>query len=169
MMNLVFVNCYDKNAGFRIQKFTGKFQPFFHHRQPLTMPPSIIRIHIIIIILPVPCPGIIRRIDVYAVHFSLIQVFQELERVVVIGFDDGVPQFVIRRVFDFGDGFERREDWFADEGYGYKFVEWQCSLFGGRFVYAQRVFFVDFEDGVYVIDFACFAGDGRTAPDGYAV
>ena len=59
---------------------------------------SVRAVHIIVIVFPILGPCIIGRVDVNAVHLFCIQVLQQLESMVVIGFDEGMPKVAVRRV-----------------------------------------------------------------------
>ena len=58
----------------------------------------VISIHVVVVVLPIPCTTIIGRVDVNAVHFSCVQVFQQLEGMVVVCLDQGMPKVAVRRV-----------------------------------------------------------------------
>ena len=68
----------------------------------------IVAIHIIVVVFPVPCACIVRRIDVDAIHLPGIEVFQKLQGMVVVRLDQRVPQVTIRRIADLVDGLEIR-------------------------------------------------------------
>ncbi len=53
------------------------------------MPPSVVDVYIVIVVLPVSRPCVVRRVDVDAIHLAGVEVFEELEGMVVIGFDEG--------------------------------------------------------------------------------
>ena len=57
---------------------------------------SIIAVHIVVVIFPVLCAGIVGRIDIDAVNFSGIEVFQKLQGVIVVRFNQRVPKIAIR-------------------------------------------------------------------------
>lgn len=45
-----------------------KSQPPAHHRQPLGVPPTVVAVDVVVVVFPVPCVGVVGRIDVDAVH-----------------------------------------------------------------------------------------------------
>ena len=61
---------------------------------------GIVAIHIVVIVFPVSRPCVIGRVDVDTIHLSGIEVFQQLERMVVVRLDQRVPQVAVRRIAD---------------------------------------------------------------------
>mgnify|MGYP005848308231 CR=1 FL=1 len=59
---------------------------------------SVRAVHIIVIIFPILGSRVIGRVDVNAVHLFCIQILQQLESMVVIGFDEGMPKIAVRCV-----------------------------------------------------------------------
>ena len=62
------------------------------------MLPLIIFINKSIVIFPFIFTCIVRRVDVDAVHLFRIQVFQQLQGMVVISLDQRMPQIAVRRI-----------------------------------------------------------------------
>ena len=62
------------------------------------MPISIRTIHVIVVVLPVFCTGVIRRINVYAIYLLCIEIFQKLQRMVIIRFNQGMPKAAVRSI-----------------------------------------------------------------------
>lgn len=76
-----------------------------HHRQPLAVAEGVVLIYIIAIVFPVfGVLLVIGWVDVDTIHLSGIEVLQQLERMVVVRFNQRVPQVAVRRVADRVDG-----------------------------------------------------------------
>ena len=56
----------------------------------------IVAIYIVVVIFPVSGTSVIGRVNINAIYFACVQVFQNLQSVVVICFDQGMPQSAIR-------------------------------------------------------------------------
>lgn len=65
-------------------------------------------IHIIVVVFPIFRPCVVGRIDINAIHLSGIEVFQQLQGMVVVRLDQRVPQVTVRRIADLVDGLEIR-------------------------------------------------------------
>ena len=61
---------------------------------------GIVAIHIVVIVFPVSRPCVIGWVDVDTIHLSGIEVLQQLERMVVVRFNQRVPQVAVRRIAD---------------------------------------------------------------------
>ena len=59
---------------------------------------SICAINIIIVILPILCPRIIRRININTVNLPSIKVFQQLQCMIIVCFNQCVPKITIRSI-----------------------------------------------------------------------
>ena len=59
---------------------------------------SVRSIYIVIVVFPVLGTSIVRRINVYAVHLLCIEIFQKLQRMVIIRFNQGMPKAAVRSI-----------------------------------------------------------------------
>ena len=100
----MFVNRHNQNRVTRIQKFFGKLEPLFHHRKPFAVPIFVARVDIIVVIFPIACAGVIRRVNVNAINLAAVKIFEQLERVIVIRLNERVPE---RGIGCVTDGIER--------------------------------------------------------------
>lgn len=100
MQIFFFIYSYDQNGVLRIKELLCDLQALLHHGEPLAMPISIRAIHVVVVVLPVFRTGVIRRIDVDAVHLLCVQVFQQLERVVVVRLNQRMPKVAIWSVLN---------------------------------------------------------------------
>ena len=96
MQVFLLINGDNQNRIRRIQQFLCQLQTPLHKRKPLAVTVSIIAIHIVVVIFPVLCASIVGRIDIDAVNFSGIEVFQKLQGMVVVRLDQRVPKIAIR-------------------------------------------------------------------------
>ena len=55
-------------------------------------------IYIVVIVFPVLCTGVVWWIDIDTVHLLCIEIFQKLQRMVIIRFNQGMPKTTIRSV-----------------------------------------------------------------------
>ena len=110
MQVFFFINGNDQHRIIRIQQSLSDFQPFLHERQPLAVTVFVGSVHVVVIIFPVPGAGVIRRIDIDAIHLTCVQVFQKLQCMVVVRFDQCVPQFAVRRITNFSQGLKAGVD-----------------------------------------------------------
>src|SRR5699024_9619867 len=69
-------------------------QPSLHERQPFRVSIVIITRDVIVVVLPVPRPGVVRRVDVDGVDGMPVRIGQHLQRVVVLSVDDRVERLV---------------------------------------------------------------------------
>ena len=58
------------------------------------VPISVFGIDVVVVVLPVLGAGVVRRVDVDAVHLARMGELQHLQRVVVLGIDDDVRRLV---------------------------------------------------------------------------
>ena len=87
------------------------------------MLPLIIFINKSIVIFPFIFTCIVRRVDVDAVHLFRIQVFQQLQGMVVISLDQRMPQIAVRRIAHGVQLFEIGINRFAKLGYRYQAIQ----------------------------------------------
>ncbi|MDU5890133.1 MAG: hypothetical protein E6Z24_09260, partial [Dialister sp.] len=59
---------------------------------------SVRAVHIVVVVLPVLCASVIRRIDVDAIYHLCIQILQQLQRMVIIRLNQRMPKAAIRSV-----------------------------------------------------------------------
>ena len=111
MQIFLFINGNDQYRIIRIQQTLCNLQTFLHERQPFTVAVFICTVHIIVIVFPVFCAGVIGRIDVDTIHFSRIQIFQKLQSMVVICFNQGVPKVTVWGIAHFVQHLETGIDW----------------------------------------------------------
>ena len=76
----------------------------------------IVDIHIVVVILPIFRALIIRRINVDAVNFSGVEIFQQLQGMVIVGFNESVPQVAVRSITNAVHLFQTWEDWITEFG-----------------------------------------------------
>lgn len=79
MQILFFINSYNQNRIFGIEQFLGNLQTLLHHGKPFAVAILVIAVHIVIVVLPILGSGVIRRIDVNAVHLAGIEIFKKLQ------------------------------------------------------------------------------------------
>ena len=108
MQIFLFVDGHNEDGIQRVQQTFRQFQPSLHEGEPLTVAVLVVTVHVIIVVLPVACARIVRRVNVYAVHLSRIEILQELQGMVVICLDKRMPEVTVRCVADGIDGFEIR-------------------------------------------------------------
>ena len=106
----------DQHGILRVQQFFGDLQALLHHGEPFAVAIGIVAVHIVVVILPVFGSRIVRRVDVNAIDLSRIQVFQQLQRVVVVCFDQRMPQVAVRRIAYRVHPFEARVDRLPEAG-----------------------------------------------------
>ena len=58
------------------------------------MPECISLVHVIVVVLPVPCAGIVGWVDVDDIYLALVAVEQELEGMEIIGIDEHMPRLL---------------------------------------------------------------------------
>jgi hypothetical protein len=73
-------------------------EPALHKRQPLAVAVVVSVIDIIVVVFPVACPRVIRRIDVDAVDLPSMGELERLEYVVVFAFNDDMRRLVTPKV-----------------------------------------------------------------------
>ena len=91
-----------------IQQLFRQLQSLLHEGKPFAVTILITVIHIIVVVFPIFCPCVVGRIDINAIHLSGIEVFQQLQGMVVVCLDQRVPQVTVRRIADLVDGLEIR-------------------------------------------------------------
>ena len=96
MQVFLLINGDNQNRIRRIQQLFSEFQAALHERKPFAVTVSIIAIHIVVVVFPVLCAGIVGRVDIDAVHLTRIQIFQKLQGVIVVRFNQRVPKIAIR-------------------------------------------------------------------------
>jgi len=106
MQIFLFIYGNDQHRILRVEQLLRQLQPLFHHGQPLAVAIGVVAIHVIVVVLPVLCAGIVGRVDIDAVHLPGVQVLQQLEGVIVVGFDQGMPEVAVRGVADSVNGFQ---------------------------------------------------------------
>ena len=97
---------------------------------------GIAAVHIIVVVFPVPGSRVIGRVDIDAVHLPRIQILQHLQGVVVVRFNQRVPQVAVRRVADRVDGLQVRINRLAEFRNGHKVIQGKLRLRMIRFVFA---------------------------------
>ena len=58
----------------------------------------IIAIYIVVVVLPIPCTSIVRWVYINAVNLAAIEIYKQLQRMIVIRLYQCMPQFTIRSV-----------------------------------------------------------------------
>ena len=91
---LVVVNCDDEYGALGVQQTLCKLKTPLHECQPFAVPPTVIAVDVVVVVFPVPRSGVVRRVDVDAIHFARVQILQQLQRVVVVGLDQRVPRCI---------------------------------------------------------------------------
>ena len=100
MQIFFFIYSYDQNGVLRIKELLCDLQALLHHGEPLAVAVSIRAVNIIVVVLPVLCSGVVWWIDVDAVHLLCVQIFQQLERVVVVRLNQRMPKVAIWSVLN---------------------------------------------------------------------
>ena len=115
---------------------------------------SVTSVHIVIVIFPVLCAGIVGRVDIDAVHLARIQVFQKLQGMVVVRFDERVPQIAVRRVADRVDGLEIGVNGLAEFRHADKLLHWELCRGAFVLIEASGNTVLNLEHGIKIVDMA---------------
>ena len=115
---------------------------------------SIIAVHIIIVVFPVFCASVVRRVDINAVYLARVQVFQKLQGMVVVRFDERVPKVAVRRVADRVDGLEIGVNGLAEFRHADKRLHRELCRGAFVLVEASGNTVLDLEHGIKIVDMA---------------
>ena len=91
---LLLVDRDDEHRVVGVQQLLREQQPALHERQPLGVAVEVVALDVVVVVLPVLRAGVVRRVDVDAVDLAAVGEEQRLERVEVLGVDDGVERLV---------------------------------------------------------------------------
>ncbi len=89
----MLIDSYHKSS-IATHELPTDLQPSLHERQPFRVPIVVITGDVIVVVLPVPRPSVVRRVDVDGVDGMPVRVGQHLQRVVVLSVDDRVERLV---------------------------------------------------------------------------
>lgn len=89
-MYLVFVNCNDQYVCIWFEQVFGQFQLFFYEGQLFVVLLVVVVVYIVVVVFLVVCVGVVGWVDVDVIYLIGIQVIQQLQCVVVVGFDQYV-------------------------------------------------------------------------------
>ena len=64
------------------------------------MTKAVALIHIVVVVFPIACAGVVRRVYVNHVHLALVAIKQKLEGVEIVGVDEQMPRFVRPAAFN---------------------------------------------------------------------
>ena len=156
MQIFLFVNGDDQHGVLRIQQLFGELQTFLHHGQPLAVTVLVVIVHIVVVVFPVLCAGIVGRIDIDAVNFSGIEVFQKLQSMVVICLDERVPQVAVRCVADRVNGLEIGVNGLAEFRHADKLLHRELCRGAFVLIEAGGNTVLDLEHGIKIVDMAGF-------------
>ncbi len=88
------------------QQALGKEEAPLHHGEPFGVAILVGLVNVVVVVFPVARAGVVGRVDVDAIHPAGADVGQELQGIVVVGLDEGVPGAVGRGMAHRVDGFE---------------------------------------------------------------
>ena len=92
------------------------------------MPICITSVHIVVVVLPVPCSRIVGWIDIDTVHLTSIEILQQLQGMVIVRFDQCMPKVAVRRIADRVDRLQIRINWLAKFRNGNKIIQSKLCL-----------------------------------------
>ena len=124
---------------------------------------GIVAIHIVVIVFPVSRPCVIGWVDVDTIHLSGIEVLQQLERMVVVRFNQRVPQVAVRRI---ADGIQRLQigiDGLTELGHANQRIHRKHDALLRRLVETGSLSILDFLYIVDVCDLPVLRGHDGTA------
>ena len=110
------------------------------------------RINIIVIILPVTCPCVIRRVDVDAVHLSGIKILQQLKGMIIICLNQSMPKITVRSVTNSVDWFQVWVNWLSKFSNRDKIIDRELYRFCLAALYANSFSIFDLQHLVEVTD-----------------
>ncbi len=58
------------------------------------MPPCVGFIDVVVVVLPITRAGVVRRIDINQIDFSLVRIQKQLKSVIIVGVDQDVPWLI---------------------------------------------------------------------------
>ena len=111
MQILFFIDGNNQNRVCRIKQFLSEFQTFFHKGKPFTMAVNVVPVNVIIVIFPVPGACVIWWIDINAVHLMPVHVCQKLQCMIIVRFNQGMPNIILRTILYLVDLLEIWIDW----------------------------------------------------------
>ena len=117
---------------------------------------SVRAVHIIVIVFPILGPRIIGRINVNAVHLFCIQILQQLERMVVIGFDEGMPKIAAWCIFHKIQRLQRGINRLPKFRHSNDIAHLERFLLVCLSAVTQYSIPVDLKNGIYITDIARF-------------
>jgi hypothetical protein len=110
---LVLVDGDDHDAA-RLEHLPCDPQPTLHERQPLRGAPSVVGIHVVVVVGPVPVPGVVWRIQVDDIEGVRVCRCERLDRVVVLALDDDVMRLAFRSASNRVERGENRVELFRE-------------------------------------------------------
>ena len=88
MQIFMLVNGHNQNGVTRVQKVFGKLEPPLHHCKPLAVTIFVACVDIIVVVLPIACSGVIRRVNVNAIDLSAVKIFEQLECMIIVSLNE---------------------------------------------------------------------------------
>src|SRR3546814_7809364 len=86
--DLFIVDSYNQHRIRRIQQLLRHQQTPLYHCQPFAMTVEIVALNIIVVVLPILCPSVVRRIYIDSIHLTPMWVGQRFEDVIGFTIDD---------------------------------------------------------------------------------
>lgn len=121
----LFINRHNQYGIFGIEQTFGEFEALFHEGKPLGVAVGVVAVYVVVVVFPVACASIVGWVDVDAIDFAGIEVFEQLQCVVVIRFNQGMPEVTVGGIAYRIDGFERRVNGFAELGDADEVSKWK--------------------------------------------
>ena len=129
------------------------------------MPIDVSRIYVIIVVFPIPRPRIVGWIDINAIHFSCIKVFQQLKRMIVVGLDQRMPKVAVRGIADSVDWFQIRIDWLPKFGNRDKVIDREFYRLCLTALYANSFSIFDLQNLIEITDISCLESSLNSTAD----
>ena len=146
------IYCHNKNRIFWIQQLFCNLQPLLHKRQPLTMPICISPVNIIIIVFPIPCARVVRRININTVHFSCIKIFQQLQSMIIIRLNQCMPQIAVWSITYIINQLQIWIDWFSKLSHAYQLIHQNFFSFFCHLVITYGYTILDVTHFIHITD-----------------
>ena len=124
------VHGHDHHRPVWIEQAPSELEPPVHHGEPFGVTIGVLFIHVVVVVLPVARAGVVRWIDVDRVDAAFVGVEKDLQRVEVLGVDDGVEGFTAACAFHLPRRNEARIDRVTELGDDHKVLDGALGRLG---------------------------------------
>jgi hypothetical protein len=113
MVNFVLVDRDDQHT-VGLEETPGNEKPAAHKGQPLTMPPAVGGVDVMVVVLPVAGACVVGGVDIDAIDARGVQPFEKLKRVVIFGLNQEVVRVIGGAARNDLNGMQGRENGLAE-------------------------------------------------------